>query len=81
MIYEIKIADLQLNNWEKQAKRLVKKNAKLHSELHIQNLRWLGRTDDKKFSTLIIETNSAEHANHMICKDIIMNYDLKIVER
>ena len=81
MVHGVKIADLPLDAWEKQAKRLIKENAKLHPDLQIRGLRWLGRTDGKQFSTLIIEADSAEHANRMICEGVIMGFDLKLVER
>ncbi len=81
MAHGAKVADFPLNEWEKQAKRLCKENAKLHPDLQIRGLRWLSRPDGKNFSTLIIETGSAEQANRMIREGVIMGYDLKSVER
>jgi hypothetical protein len=81
MAHGIKVADFPLDAWEKQAKRLTKENEKLHPNLQIQGLRWLARTNSKQFSTLVIETASAEQANHLIREGIITGYDLKTVER
>jgi hypothetical protein len=81
MAHGIKVADFPLDAWDKQAKRLIKENEKLHSNLQIRGLRWLARTDGKQFSTLIIETASAEQANRLIREGIVVGYDLKSVER
>jgi hypothetical protein len=81
MVHGVRIADLPLDAWEKQVKRLIKENVKLHPSLQIRGLRWLGRTDEKEFSILIIETDSAEQANRMIRKDVIISYDLKFAEK
>ena len=81
MVHGVKVADYPFDAWEKQAKRLTKENEKLHPGLHIQGLRWLTRPDGKDFSTLIVEANSAEYANCIICEGVVLGYDLKIVER
>jgi hypothetical protein len=81
IVHGIKVADHQLDAWEKQAKRIVQENAKLHPSLQIRGLRWLSRIDGKEFSTLIIEADSAEHANRMICEGVITGYDFKVAER
>jgi hypothetical protein len=81
IVHGIKVADHPLDAWEKQAKRIVKENAKLHPSLQIRGLRWLSRIDGKEFSTLIIEADSAEYANRIICEGVITGYDLKLVER
>jgi hypothetical protein len=80
MAHGARVTDLPLDAWEKQAKRIIKENTKLHPGLQIRGLRWLNRTDGKEVSTLIIEIDSAEHANRMTCEDVIMGYDLKLTE-
>jgi hypothetical protein len=72
MVYGTKIADLPLNAWEKQAKHLTKENAKLHPGLQIRGQKWLGRTDGKEFSILIIEADSVKQANRIIREGVII---------
>jgi hypothetical protein len=81
MVHGVKVADHPLSAWEKHAKHIVKENAKLHPDLQIRGLRWFTRTEGKEFSTLIIEADSAEHANRMISEGVVTGYDLKIAER
>jgi hypothetical protein len=44
-------------------------------------MRWLKRTNRKEFGPLIIEVDSAEQANRLIIEGIVLEYDLKLVER
>jgi hypothetical protein len=44
-------------------------------------MRWLKRTNRKKFGPLIIEVDSAEQANRLIIEEIVLGYDLKLVKR
>jgi hypothetical protein len=71
----------QLDAWEKHAKSIKKENAKLTPNLKIRGMRWLKRTNRKKFGPLIIEVDSAEQANRLIIEEIVLGYDLKQVER
>jgi hypothetical protein len=44
-------------------------------------MRWLKRINRKKFGLLIIEVDSAEQANRLIIEEIVLKYNLKLVER
>jgi len=70
-----------LNAWEKQAKKIEKDNARSHPNLRIRGMRWLGRTENKKYAPLVIKVNSAEQANQLISEGVVIAYDLKLVDR
>jgi hypothetical protein len=44
-------------------------------------MRWLKRTNRKKFGPLVIEVDSAKQANRLIIEWIVLEYDLKLVKR
>jgi hypothetical protein len=62
-------------------KGIEKKNVKLTPNLKIRDMRWLKRTNRKKFSPLVIKVDSAKQANRLIIEGIVLRYDLKQVKR
>jgi hypothetical protein len=44
-------------------------------------MRWLKRTNRKKFGLLIIKVDIAEQANRLIIEGIVLKYDFKLVKR
>jgi hypothetical protein len=44
-------------------------------------MRWLKRTNRKEFGLLVIKVDSAEQANRLIIEGIVLEYDLKLIER
>jgi hypothetical protein len=61
IVHGVKMENYQLNDaWEKHAKSIEKENAKLAPNLRIRGMRWLKRTNRKKFGPLIIKVDSAE---------------------
>jgi hypothetical protein len=81
IVHGVKVRDYQLEAWGKHAKRIEKENTKRIPNLKIQGMRWLRRINKGDFALLIIEVDSAEQANRLINEGVVMEYDLKLVER
>jgi hypothetical protein len=57
-------------------------NAKRFPGLKIKKTSWLKKIEDnKRFSSLIVETTSAQHANRMITEGVLLRCELKTAER
>jgi len=56
-------------------------NTKLHPGLKIKKASWLRKPDEKKrFTSLIIQVESATLANRMISEGVLLRYELKVAE-
>jgi hypothetical protein len=81
LIHGVKIAFFGRDAGEKPARELEKKNAHLYSGMKIVRTNWITKlSDQREFSSLIVEVNDAIVTNRMISEEVLFGCELKIAE-
>jgi hypothetical protein len=81
LVHGVKTASFGRDAGDKPMRELEKQNAHLHANMKIIRTSWITRpTDNRVFSSLIVEVDSATTANRMINEGVIHGCELKITK-
>ena len=84
IVHDIRVKNIlnQNEKWEKKTiKALKKMNATFHSNLKIENIRWISKKNHKKnFSSMMLKLANLDMINKLIHHDILHEYTSKIVK-
>lgn len=81
LVHGMRVADFPRDAGEANARLIESENQRLHQGLRVLNVAWTYKVEGTRdYSSLMVEVDSAEHANSMIDNGTLHNYDLKTTE-